>query len=156
MSRNGRPAYPFRHVPSPRQAAAWPTRPPGRPRSPEAGPRLPNALAGPAHQWRRSPGHGRGPAVRAVAAHPELALHRPACPRPARTDRRFRPRRGAIADAMDRRRLLIVTQILLAGCSLALAVIAAQPQPSVWALYVVAFVAAGVGAVDQPARSSAV
>ena len=33
---------------------------------------------------------------------------------------------GAIADAMDRRRLLIVTQILLAGCSLALAVIAAS------------------------------
>ena len=62
---------------------------------------------------------------------------------------------GAIADAVDRRRLLIVTQILLAGCSLALAVIAAQPQPTVWALYVVAFVAAGVGAVDQPARTSA-
>src|ERR1035437_1038017 len=63
---------------------------------------------------------------------------------------------GAIADAMDRRRLLIVPQILPAGCSPAREVTAAQPRPSVWALYVVAFVAAGVGAVDQPARTSAV
>jgi MFS family permease len=63
---------------------------------------------------------------------------------------------GAIADAVDRRRLLIATQALLAACSLCLAVIAAQPSPPIWALYAVAFVAAGVGAVDMPARSSAV
>jgi MFS family permease len=62
---------------------------------------------------------------------------------------------GAIADAVDRRRLLIVTQALLALSSLALAVLAAQPSPPIWALYVVAFVAAGLGAVDGPARASA-
>jgi MFS family permease len=62
---------------------------------------------------------------------------------------------GAVADAVDRRRLLIATQALLAGSSLCLAVLAAQPNPSIWALYAVAFVAAGVGAVDQPTRSSA-
>ena len=62
---------------------------------------------------------------------------------------------GAIADAVDRRRLLIITQLLLAACSLALALLAAQPDPAVWPFYIVAFVAAGVGAVDQPARSSA-
>jgi len=62
---------------------------------------------------------------------------------------------GAVADAVDRRRLLIVTQILLAATSLTLAVLAAQPSPPIWALYAVAFVAAGVGAVDGPARSSA-
>lgn len=62
---------------------------------------------------------------------------------------------GAVADAVDRRRLLIVTQVLLAACSLALCLIAASPQPPVLALYAVAFVAAGVGAIDQPARSSA-
>ena len=62
---------------------------------------------------------------------------------------------GAIADAVDRRRLLMITQALLAVCSLGLAILAAQPNPAVWAFYVVAFAAAGVGAVDQPARSSA-
>src|ERR1035437_5923026 len=62
---------------------------------------------------------------------------------------------GAIADAVDRRRLLVATQALLALSSVCLAVLAAQPSPPIWALYVVAFVAAGVGAVDQPARASA-
>lgn len=62
---------------------------------------------------------------------------------------------GAIADAVDRRRLLIATQALLAICSLCLALLAAQPSPPIWALYAVAFVAAGVGAIDMPARSSA-
>jgi MFS family permease len=62
---------------------------------------------------------------------------------------------GAIADAVDRRRLLLVTQVLLAGCSVALAVLSAQPDPPVAVLYGVAFVAAGVGSVDQPARTSA-
>jgi MFS family permease len=62
---------------------------------------------------------------------------------------------GAVADAVDRRRLLVVTQILLAAASLALALLALQPDPPVWAFYVVAFVAAGVSAVDGPARASA-
>ncbi len=63
---------------------------------------------------------------------------------------------GAVADAVDRRRLLIVTQALLAASSLCLAILAYQPSPPIWAIYVVAFVAAGVGAVDQPTRSSAI
>jgi MFS family permease len=62
---------------------------------------------------------------------------------------------GAVADAVDRRRLLIVTQLFLAATSLTLAVLATQPSPPIWALYAVAFVAAGVGAVDGPARTSA-
>jgi MFS family permease len=62
---------------------------------------------------------------------------------------------GAIADAVDRRRLLMVTQVLLASTSLCLAILALQPSPPIWALYTVAFVAAGLGAVDGPARSSA-
>jgi len=63
---------------------------------------------------------------------------------------------GAVADAVDRRRLLIATQALLASASLCLAVLAAQQDPPVWAFYVVAFVAAGIGAVDQPTRTSAI
>jgi MFS family permease len=61
-----------------------------------------------------------------------------------------------VADAVDRRRLLIATQALLAVSSLCLAILAMQPSPPVWAFYVVAFVAAGVGAVDMPTRSSAI
>jgi MFS family permease len=63
---------------------------------------------------------------------------------------------GAVADAVDRRRLLLLTQTGLAVASLALAALALLPAPSVLALYAVAFVAAGLGAIDQPARASAI
>jgi MFS family permease len=63
---------------------------------------------------------------------------------------------GAIADAMDRRRVLIVTQVGLATTSLALVVLSLQPEMSMPALFAVAFVAAAFSAVDWPARSSAV
>ncbi|MGD0861838.1 MAG: MFS transporter [Candidatus Limnocylindrales bacterium] len=63
---------------------------------------------------------------------------------------------GAVADAVDRRRLLLVTQICLAATSAALALLAFMPAPPLWGFYVVAFVAAGIGAVDQPTRSSAI
>lgn len=63
---------------------------------------------------------------------------------------------GAVADAVDRRRLLLITQLGLAACSLALALVAVTPSPPIWAFYAIALVAAGVGAVDQPARSSAI
>jgi MFS family permease len=63
---------------------------------------------------------------------------------------------GAVADAVDRRRLLLLTQVGLAAASLALAAIALLPDPSVGAIYAVAFLAAGLGAIDQPARASAI
>jgi MFS family permease len=63
---------------------------------------------------------------------------------------------GAMADAVDRRRLLLATQAGLALTSLALMGLALAPDAPLLAYYVVAFVAAGLGAVDQPARSSAV
>ena len=63
---------------------------------------------------------------------------------------------GSLADAVDRRRLLIVTQIGLAACSLALIVLTVTGPPVVVALFVVAFVAGGLSAVDQPARASAI
>jgi MFS family permease len=62
---------------------------------------------------------------------------------------------GAVADAVDRRKLLIVTQVCLASTSAALAFLAFQPAPPLWAFYVVAAVAAGIASVDQPTRSSA-
>jgi MFS family permease len=63
---------------------------------------------------------------------------------------------GVVADAVDRRRLLLVTQAGLATASAALAGLAMMAAPPVLAIYAVAFVAAGLGAMDQPARSSAV
>ena len=63
---------------------------------------------------------------------------------------------GAVADAVDRRKLLLVTQVCLAATSAALAFLAFLPAPPLWGFYVVAFVSAGLGAVDQPARSSAI
>jgi MFS family permease len=63
---------------------------------------------------------------------------------------------GSLADAVDRRRLLLATQAGLATCSLALAVLTITGPPPVWALFVVAFFAAGLSAVDQPTRSSAI
>ena len=63
---------------------------------------------------------------------------------------------GSVADAVDRRRLLIVTQIGLLATSAALVWLALLPAPPLIAIFLVAFVAAGLGSIDQPARSSAV
>ena len=63
---------------------------------------------------------------------------------------------GSLADAIDRRKLLFVTQIGLMICSGALLLLSLQPSPPLIALYAVAFVAAGIGAVDQPTRSSSI
>ena len=63
---------------------------------------------------------------------------------------------GSVADAVDRRRLLTVTQLGLAVCSLALMFLALQPAPPLVAILVVAFAAAGIGSVDQPTRSSSI
>jgi MFS family permease len=62
---------------------------------------------------------------------------------------------GAIADAADRRRVLLVTQAGLAATSLALVYLSLQPLMSMPGLYAIAFVAAAFSAVDSPARSSA-
>jgi MFS family permease len=62
---------------------------------------------------------------------------------------------GAMADVMDRRRLLLATQFALGGMSTLLAILALIPSPPIVLIYVVAFFAAAVGAVDQPARTSA-
>jgi MFS family permease len=63
---------------------------------------------------------------------------------------------GAIADAVDRRRLLLLTQLGLMATSASLALLALNADAPVVLYYVVAFVAAGLGALDQPARSSAI
>lgn len=63
---------------------------------------------------------------------------------------------GSLADAVDRRRLLLVTQVSLMAISVGLALLALAASPPLWAVYALAFASAGVGAVDQPARSASI
>jgi MFS family permease len=62
---------------------------------------------------------------------------------------------GSLADAVDRRKLLLITHILLALTSLALASLALQVAPAIPLIFAVAGVAAALGAITQPARASA-
>lgn len=61
---------------------------------------------------------------------------------------------GAIADAVDRRRLLLVTEVGLVGCSLALAANSALGDPRVWLLYALAFLTTAFSALGWPALRS--
>ena len=61
---------------------------------------------------------------------------------------------GAIADAMDRRKLLIATQLALGATSAVLALNAMLAHPPVWPLYVCAALAAGLAGIDLPTRQA--
>jgi MFS family permease len=61
---------------------------------------------------------------------------------------------GTIADAVDRRRLLLVTEVGFAFVSLALAGNAALAHPQVWALYLLAFAGASFWCLGSPALRS--
>ena len=61
---------------------------------------------------------------------------------------------GSLADAVDRRRLVLVTSSVLAVLSGVLALQAALDLRQVWLLYVVTALQASMFAVDQPARST--
>jgi len=63
---------------------------------------------------------------------------------------------GSLADAFDRRRLLLVTQVGLAASSGALALVSFAGNPSLAILFAIAFVAASFQAIDGPTRTSAV
>ncbi|MDQ1374573.1 MAG: hypothetical protein QOJ09_1911 [Actinomycetota bacterium] len=63
---------------------------------------------------------------------------------------------GAVVDSRDRRRLLMLMQLLLGLCSLALALNAMLDRPAVWPLFVVTALAAGFSGLDHPARSAVI
>jgi MFS family permease len=63
---------------------------------------------------------------------------------------------GSVADAVDRRKLLIVTQVGMGLTSTALVGLALMPSPPLIAIFIVAFLAAGLGSVDGPTRSAAI
>lgn len=63
---------------------------------------------------------------------------------------------GAIADAVDRRKLLLVTETAMALCSGGLAVNAVQDRPQLWAIYLFTAAIAALYALGAPAfRSTA-
>jgi MFS family permease len=63
---------------------------------------------------------------------------------------------GVAADALDRRRLMLVTQSLMAVLALVLAVITFRGLTSLWPIYVLAACSSAAGAFDLPARQALV
>jgi MFS family permease len=61
---------------------------------------------------------------------------------------------GALADHVDRRKLLVSTGLAQALVTALLAVNAARPQPSVGALYVLAFLLAACSSLQRPSREA--
>jgi MFS family permease len=61
---------------------------------------------------------------------------------------------GVVADAWDRRRLMLGTQIAATVVAVALGVLAFREVTVVWPLYVLAALGSAVGAFDLPARNS--
>jgi MFS family permease len=63
---------------------------------------------------------------------------------------------GVVADAWNRRRLMLLTQSSAAIVSLVLAALTFRGLSAVWPIYVLAFLGAGVGTFDLPARQALV
>jgi MFS family permease len=63
---------------------------------------------------------------------------------------------GALADAVDRRKLLVVANILMAATSIGLAFNAMASVPKVWPIYLCTAASAGLSAIDSPTRSAVV
>ncbi|MGH9035376.1 MAG: MFS transporter [Acidimicrobiia bacterium] len=63
---------------------------------------------------------------------------------------------GALADAVDRRRLVLLADLGLLACSTALLANALLGSPRTWAVYVLAGAAAGLGAIQRPALAGLV
>jgi MFS family permease len=63
---------------------------------------------------------------------------------------------GALADAHDRRRILLLAQLLLGLCCLGLTLNAASPSPRLWLIFVLTALEAGFTGLDMPTRTAAV
>lgn len=61
---------------------------------------------------------------------------------------------GALADAVNRRRLLVLTQLILAATAAGLFWNSVLDQPAIWPLFVLSAINAGVSAIDSPTRAS--
>jgi MFS family permease len=62
---------------------------------------------------------------------------------------------GALADAYDRRKLLLIAQLPLMATSAGLALNAMSSSPKVWVIYVLTALAAAFSGLDSPTRAAA-
>ena len=63
---------------------------------------------------------------------------------------------GAVADAFDRRKLLVAGHLLLAMTAVGLMLNASATEPAVWPLYALSAVSAALSAINGPARMAAI
>ena len=63
---------------------------------------------------------------------------------------------GAVADALDRRRVILWSQIALAVTSVGLALNAALPEPLLWPIVLWSAIAAGLSGFERPARGASI
>ena len=63
---------------------------------------------------------------------------------------------GTLADAIDRRKVLLVATVLMALTSAGLAMNASLANPLIWPIYVCTALSAGLTAIDAPTRSAVV
>ncbi|MGH3666292.1 MAG: MFS transporter, partial [Egibacteraceae bacterium] len=61
---------------------------------------------------------------------------------------------GVVADRIDKRRLLLVTQSLMAALAITLGVLTATGLVQLWMVFALAFAFGGLVAIDNPARQS--
>lgn len=61
---------------------------------------------------------------------------------------------GSLADTVDRRRMVIVTEIAAAVVSVVLLVNALAPAPQLWTIYLAAFLFAGIDGLQRPSIES--
>ncbi|MGH7265302.1 MAG: MFS transporter [Candidatus Rokuibacteriota bacterium] len=66
----------------------------------------------------------------------------------------FAPLSGVVADAGDRRRLMLATQAALAGVAALLALLTFRGLSAAWPVYLLAALGAAAGSFDSPARQS--
>jgi MFS family permease len=62
---------------------------------------------------------------------------------------------GTLSDRLDRQKIILVAQAGLAACALSLAILV-PTNPSVWLLFLIAAIRAGIGAVDGPTRTATI
>jgi len=63
---------------------------------------------------------------------------------------------GAVADALDRRRVILISQVALAATSIGLALNAALPGPRLWPIVLWSALAAGLSGFERPARGASI
>lgn len=63
---------------------------------------------------------------------------------------------GSVADAIDRRIVLLITQISLGTCSALLCLNAFAPHPRLWPLYLLGGISAGFATIDSSSRSAVI